>query len=149
MKEQAKKISQTLEHPIIQPFIEGEEYSVDGYCSESFQLLGLVIRKRSLVLNGESKVTEVIDSNSGLYYKVKEVINSLRIQYHFVLQFILTPEGEINILECNARYGGASSVSIHLGLDSFKWFIEGYESDAQVIPAKRVFQIRHEANLYL
>lgn len=148
-KEQAKKISQTLEHPIIQPFIEGEEYSVDGYCSESFQLLGLVIRKRSLVLNGESKVTEVIDSNSDLYSKIKQVINHLKIQYHFVLQFILTPKGEVYILECNARYGGASSVSVHVGLDSFKWFIEGFESELQILPANRTVQVRHETNLYL
>lgn len=148
-KEQAKKISQTLEHPIIQPYIEGEEYSVDGYCSESFQLLGLVIRKRSLVLNGESKVTEVIDSNSDLYDIIKQVIGYLNIQYHFVLQFILTPKGEVFILECNARYGGASSVSIHVGLDSFKWFIEGYETEQQIFPSNRIVQVRHETNHYL
>lgn len=148
-KEQAIEICKELKQPIIQPFIEGQEYSVDGYCSEKFKLLGLVIRKRSKVVNGESKVTDVIDSNSNLYKRLEDVISKLNVQYHFVLQFILTPKDEIHILECNARYGGASSISIHLGVDSFKWFIENHESELQIVPTKSITQIRHETNLYL
>jgi carbamoyl-phosphate synthase large subunit len=41
---------------------------------------------------------------------------------HALFQLIEDEEGSLNILECNCRFGGASSLSVAAGLDSFYWF---------------------------
>jgi carbamoyl-phosphate synthase large subunit len=85
-----------------------------------------------------------------LYRKIAKIISELKIQYHFVLQFILSKKGEIFVLECNARYGGASSISIKSGLKSFEWFLNNDKLKNQVfLPKKQITQVRHETNLFL
>ena len=74
----------------------------------------------------------------------------MKIQYHFVLQFIIDNKGKIHVLECNARYGGASSLSIKSGLKSFQWFLEHNNFNKKLfIPKKQITQVRYEDNLFL
>ena len=40
------------------------------------------------------------------------------------MQIILDSNNNINIIECNSRFGGASTLSIEAGLDSFYWFLQ-------------------------
>ena len=42
---------------------------------------------------------------------------------HVIFQLILSSNSKIHIIECNPRFGGASTASIAAGLDSFYWFI--------------------------
>ena len=112
--------------------------------------MGLVIRKREIVVDGESKVTTTLSMENPLYSKIAKVISVLKIQYHFVLQFILGKKGEIFVLECNAGYGGASSVSLKSGLKSFEWFLNNDKLKNQVFyPKKQITQVRHETNIFL
>ena len=39
------------------------------------------------------------------------------------MQIILDANNKIHIIECNSRFGGASTLSIEAGLDSFYWFL--------------------------
>ena len=41
-----------------------------------------------------------------------------------ILQIILDSNSKIHIIECNSRFGGASTLSIEAGLDSFYWFLQ-------------------------
>jgi carbamoyl-phosphate synthase large subunit len=149
-KKQAISFSNRLLNPLFQPYVEGEEFSVDGYCDINTKLMGLVIRKREIVIDGESKVTTTLSMENPLYRKIAKIISELKIQYHFVLQFILSKKGEIFVLECNARYGGASSISIKSGLKSFEWFLNNDKLKNQVfLPKKQITQVRHETNLFL
>ena len=92
--------------------------------------MGLVIRKREIVIDGESKVTTTLSMEKLCIGRLLR-LNELKIQYHFVLQFILSKKGEIFILECNARYGGASSVSLKSGLKSFEWLLNNDNKKAK------------------
>ena len=150
MTKQAISFSNGLINPLFQPYVEGEEFSVDGYCDINTKLMGLVIRKREIVIDGESKVTTTLSMENPLYRKIAKIVSELKIQYHFVLQFILSKKGEIFILECNARYGGASSVSLKSGLKSFEWFLNNDNKKSKVFyPKKQITQVRHEANIFL
>jgi carbamoyl-phosphate synthase large subunit len=51
-----------------------------------------------------------------------EAARLLGLVYHAVFQVIVGSERKIYLIECNCRFGGASSLSLAAGLDSFYWF---------------------------
>ncbi len=111
-----------LQNPIIQPFIEGIEYSIDLYVTQEGNVKGIIVRKRSLVLNGESQITETV-SNANLEKMASELALALSLRGHCVLQVLVDQNEATHIIECNSRFGGASTLSIQCGLDSFYWAI--------------------------
>jgi carbamoyl-phosphate synthase large subunit len=78
------------------------------------------MRKRVLVVNGESQITTTLE-NSRLENLFTDIINSLNLCGHVILQAIIDNKDQINVIECNPRFGGASTLSINSGLDSFYW----------------------------
>ena len=40
-----------------------------------------------------------------------------------MIQVIEDEEGSFHVIECNPRFGGASTASLAVGLDSFYWFL--------------------------
>ncbi|PSR52454.1 epimerase [Adhaeribacter arboris] len=121
----AKKLKQ----PIFQPFIEGQEYSLDMYVTQTGQVKGIVARTRDLVINGESQVTQTV-SFPALEKLGEELVRVLPLQGHVVLQVLLTPDGQFHIIECNSRFGGASTLSTQCGLDSFYWALLEAQGEA-------------------
>lgn len=114
----AKKIK----NPIFQPYINGEEISVDVYITQKNICKGVVLRKRNLVVNGESQITTTFTDRS-IEQLFKELALSLNIYGHAVFQALVDDKKNIHIIECNCRFGGASTLSIRAGLDSFYWFL--------------------------
>jgi carbamoyl-phosphate synthase large subunit len=121
-KESAVKHSKTLENPLFQPFIHGTEISVDSYVTQSGIVKGIVTRYRSVIDNGESVITESF-FNESLNNELLEILTKLNLYGHVILQIILDMNNKIHIIECNSRFGGASTLSIEAGLDSFYWFL--------------------------
>lgn len=111
-----------LHSPVFQPFIEGEEFSIDMYIQKDGKVKGLIIRKRELIENGESQITYNV-KNERLKDCCIALASSLNFYGHLVLQAIVDEKGKPYLIECNARFGGASSFSIQCGLDSFYWFL--------------------------
>jgi carbamoyl-phosphate synthase large subunit len=141
-KEQAMVHSKNLNAPIFQPFIEGEEFSIDMYIQKNGTIKGIVIRKRELVENGESQVTYNI-KNEKLKASCISFASSLQFYGHIVLQAIVDEKGNPYLIECNARFGGASTFSIKCGLDSFYWcLLEASGQDITAYP----FIYNEEAN---
>ena len=108
--------------PIYQPFIKGTEISVDCYIDKKGKCKGIVSRTRDSIINGESQIT------TSFYDKKIEIIFSdlaekLKIRGHAVFQAIIDKKGQVYTLEVNPRIGGASTLSIQIGLDSFFWFM--------------------------
>ena len=112
--------SKSLVKPIFQPFIEGYEISIDSYVDKNGQVKGLITRKRDYVVNGESQITSTIYKES-INEKLEAFISSLDLYGHIVLQAIVDKEENIHVIECNARFGGASTLGLKAGLDSFYW----------------------------
>ena len=150
--EQAIAHAQTLEHPIFQPYIMGEEVSVDAYFDQSHQCKGVVVRKRSIIENGESQETVTLH-HAALEDMTDKLGAALGLTGHVVLQAFLLPNGEVAIIELNSRFGGASTLSIAAGLDSFFWFL--LESQGQPLPlqpiqpTEGIRQIRYMADLLI
>ena len=115
--------AQTLQEPIYQPFIQGQEISVDGYVSRAGQVHGLVARTRDVIVRGESQVTTTFP-DPALLARLTPIIAQLGLYGPFVLQALLTDDGGLHIIECNCRFGGASTLGIAAGVDSFFWFLQ-------------------------
>tara|TARA_B100001057_G_scaffold163718_1_gene164341 strand:+ start:1043 stop:2932 length:1890 start_codon:yes stop_codon:yes gene_type:complete len=150
--EDAIEHSQKLANPIFQPFIDGKELSVDCYIDKKSKIKGILIRERVLVVDGESQVTKIIYDNA-LEKQFAEIINSLDLFGHIILQAIIDKEGKINVIECNPRFGGASAISIKSGLDSFYWFyLESFGTNLDSYPfiksAKELTQIKSNTDMY-
>jgi len=121
-KNEAIERGKKMESPIFQPFIEGKEISVDMYISKTGEVKGVVTRRRDLVINGESQITTTF-RNKELEEMCNDFAKDFKLYGHIVLQIMIDNKGKFNIIECNSRFGGASTISIASGLDSFYWFI--------------------------
>ncbi len=126
--------AQHLAEPIFQPFIKGQEISVDAYVSRNGQVQGLVPRTRDVVVRGESQVTTTLPDAS-LIARLVPIVEKLGLYGPLVLQALLTDDGTLQIIECNCRFGGASTLGIAAGVDSFFWFLqEATGADLQQFP---------------
>ena len=108
-----------LESPIFQPYVDGPEISIDGWIDKFGNVIGVVLRYRDRVLCGESQITTTF-SDPSLEKQAIKVLSALGLRGPVVMQAILS-DGQIRVIECNPRFGGASTASIAAGLDSLYW----------------------------
>lgn len=128
-KNQAIEHARTLVEPIFQPYIKGEEISIDAWLTKNHYVKGLVMRRRELLLNGESQVTTTFRNND-FEALITEILVSLKLAGPVVMQAFITDSGKLQIIECNARFGGASTASIAVGLDSLYWSLLQSEGES-------------------
>ncbi len=152
-KEQAIEHSKQLENPIVQPYVEGQEVSVDIYIDQKGKAKGVIARSRDLVINGESQITTTLN-NMELEKLSIDLAEKIKLSGHVVLQLLIDFENNIHIIECNSRFGGASTLSIHCGLDSFYWAIlEALGNDISeypfIKPLKQKSQIRFPEDIII
>jgi carbamoyl-phosphate synthase large subunit len=121
-KNEAIAHAQSLSQPIFQPYIKGIEISIDAWLSKESCLKGLVMRRREILLNGESQITTTFRNND-IEALITKILVDLKLIGPVVMQAFLTDKDELQIIECNARFGGASTASIAVGLDSLYWSI--------------------------
>lgn len=120
---QSEALGQKMKDPIFQPFIEGDEYSVDVYLSRDQSLQEAIVRKREVIVDGESQITSSLKHEEMRELCLKAA-NVLGIYGHAVFQVICDASNHLHIIECNPRFGGASTLSVAMGLCSFEWFIQ-------------------------
>ena len=148
-KEDLQKLRANFTEPIFQNFIEGDEYSVDSYVDKEGVLRASIVRSRDLIKSGEAKKTTSV-SKPHIVQKVQKFLESFAITGHSVTQMFEDKEGILHLIECNTRYGGASSLSYELGLESFYWFLlECAGRDFTVeLQERQLTQIRVEGDHY-
>ncbi len=123
-----------LREPVFQPFIQGREISVDGYVDRAGRVHGLLARTRDVVVHGESQVTTTLP-DAALLDRLRPLVEKLGLYGPFVLQALITDGGGLHFIECNCRFGGASTLGIAAGVDSFYWFLqEAGGTDLQDFP---------------
>lgn len=152
-EEESISHAKNLESPIFQPFIEGKEYSVDLYVNKKGRTKGAITRTRELVLNGESQITETVQFPE-LEKLCSQIAENLKLYGHSIFQILIDPFGKFHIIECNPRFGGASTLSVRAGLDSFYWFlIESLDEDLDNYPfirtSKEIKQIRFAEDMII
>lgn len=151
-KKTAIKVAKSMHSPIFQPYISGKEVSVDMYVDKKNKLKGCIMRHRNVVVDGESKVTTTFhDPTLAAYCTTLSQIK--KFYGHIMIQAIRDKYGHYHIIECNPRFGGASTVSVHAGLNSFYWFLlESSGIDIETYPFVhnnniKLKQIRYPENL--
>lgn len=121
--EEAHYLSAKILEPIFQPFISGQEYSIDLFRTLDKKVFGPIVRQRNVIVQGESQISTTC-IHSEIEQLCVHLANKLDIYGPCVMQGIEQADGEFLFLECNPRIGGASSLSIAAGLDSFTYFFK-------------------------
>lgn len=131
-------------NPIIQPYVDGKEYSIDCYVSKTCGIEAIIPRERFLVIGGESHITK-IKPYPLLEEFVHSFVSSLNFSGHIIVQAIEYEIGKFTLLECNPRFGGASTSSVYYGMRSFLWIAQellGMEPNYAIDKTKKLTQIR-------
>lgn len=140
-----------LEQPVYQPYISGEEISVDIWRSRDGSRTFCSPRKRIRVRNGEATITSTFrdDRIEALARRVVEVFD---VSGPSVLQLMVDGDGNLRVIELNPRIGGASAASIESGLPLIELCLRdelGLPSPEEQPPSRMVSQIRFPKDLYV
>ena len=145
------KFASKLENPIFQPYLNKKEISIDGWVGRESNLPGIVVRSRSLISNGESKITTILESKT-FEKKIHELISYLSIKGPFVIQAFIEGD-DLTLIECNPRIGGSTTVSVENGLKIFLWSIlEIIDPSFKPVFTKKyksITQVRTQSDNYL
>ncbi|GID07533.1 carbamoyl phosphate synthase-like protein [Pseudomonas sp. 008] len=140
-----------LDTPIYQPFVPGPEISIDGWIDRNGAVVGVLLRRRDRVIAGESQITTTLRSEA-LEREAVRALETLDLHGPVVMQAIVINDS-MQIIECNPRFGGASTIAIAAGLDVLYWsLIEAFgQGPAPVFNriAGEVRQVRLPADLVL
>lgn len=113
-----REYSQKIENYIIQPFIEGEEYTVDIFCDFHGNPVFITPRKRLEVRSGEVLKTQMVEDETIVDESLR-IIQDFRPCGPLTVQLIRQKEtGEDYFIEINPRYGGGVPLSMKAGADS-------------------------------
>ena len=135
--EELERAARGLSTPVFQPFVGGQEISADAWTDRNHHVKGLVLRRRDRVVGGESVVTTTFRDDK-VADRIVAVLEALRLKGPSVVQAMVNEDG-VHIIECNARFGGASTAAIAAGLDSFFWtFSELNGADVDAFPFARI-----------
>ena len=106
---------------VLQPFIQGTEYSVDAYVSRAGRPQGAVSRVREVVSGGEAMVTRT-HHNPRVEAVVDRFLQIPGWQGPLTVQVIDAGENAY-VIECNPRVGSGVTCSIEAGLDVPRWIM--------------------------
>ena len=117
------------ESTVFQRYIEGTEYSVDCYFNQDSDLVGYVPRQRIVVQGGEVIQSTTIHRSNPLYEKFGEFIarafRRIGAVGPYCIQFIEN-NGNIYVIEANARFGGGVILSLEAGFDIVTLILADY-----------------------
>lgn len=120
-KNDAVNLALSLEEPIFQPYIEGVEFTAEGWINRDGECMAVLLRWRDKVVNGESFVSTTF-RNTDWENKIKTLFSSINgLKGHCLGQFIVDHDENLNLVEINPRLGGASPLSLSSGLNSILW----------------------------
>lgn len=105
-------------NPIVQEFIEGDEYTIDVFTDFKSNLITIVPRQRIATRGGEV-LKGITKKDREIIEEVKKVIYKLKPIGHITVQCMKTKDG-IKFIEINPRFGGGAPISIKAGANSPK-----------------------------
>jgi len=124
--------------------LPGPEFTADGYWNRSGQFIGACVRERVRVAGGEVIEAEVVWDDA-IESAVHELGTELGVRGPVCFQFRYGESEIPQVLECNARLGGGSTLSCEAGLDLVGFIVKEYVKGEVVEPFEP--QIRHGLRL--
>ena len=105
-----------IEDPIVQDFMEGEEFTVDVFLDFKSNVITAVPRLRLATRSGEISKGKIVKDRT-VIEDVIRLMNVLKPIGHITVQLMKTKKG-IEYIEINPRFGGGAPMSIQSGADS-------------------------------
>lgn len=115
-EEELTSYSQQVPDYIVQPFIEGTEYTVDVFCDFNGEPIYITPRIRLATRSGEVLKTE-INQKQEIIEDIKILLADFKPCGPLTVQLI-RKENVNYFIEINPRYGGGAPLSIKAGADS-------------------------------
>lgn len=110
--------SHTIKDYIVQPFIEGKEYTVDVFCDFEGKPLLITPRERLAVRSGEVLKTRIFQDPK-MVEESKTIADAFKPCGAITIQLIRQKDtGEDYFIEINPRYGGGAPLSVKAGANS-------------------------------
>ena len=117
-EEELKSYAEQVPDYIIQPFIQGTEYTVDIFCDFNGNPIFITPRIRLAVRAGEVLKTK-ISQDEKIISEMKELIKDYKPCGQITVQLIHEEHtGDNYYIEINPRFGGGAPLSIKAGADS-------------------------------
>lgn len=109
--------SQKIEDYIIQPFVEGKEYTIDVLCDFQGNPIYITPRERVAVRSGEVLKTKIVQ-DPVMVEECQRIIRGFSPVGPITVQFIQDcHSGENYYIEINPRFGGGAPLSMMAGAD--------------------------------
>ena len=122
--EELKSYASMIDDYIIQPFIEGTEFTIDAFCDFKGNPIFITPRERVAVRSGEVLKTRIAQDDVMLA-ECKQLLADYRPSGAITIQLIKqNSTGDNYYIEINPRFGGGAPLSIKAGADSAKACIE-------------------------
>lgn len=151
-KAQAMQHAKQLQAPIYQPMQSGREISIDAWLDHDSSVKGLILRQRDKVVAGESQISTTF-TDTALTQQLRHILAQLKLTGPVVMQAFIDDSDRPHIIECNSRFGGASTLSIVAGLDSLYWsFLQAMQPEARLsdftAATQQIRQLRYSMDTY-
>ncbi len=117
--EELRFFKKYVKKPIIQEFIEGEEYTIDAFLDFDSNVISIVPRKRIATRAGEIIKGKVVKDRE-IIDDVKRLLKVLKPIGQITIQCMKTANG-IKYIEINPRFGGGAPMSIMAGANSCEY----------------------------
>lgn len=111
-----KTFTNIIDDPIVQDFMEGEEYTVDVFLDFESNIITVVPRIRLAVRSGEISKGKIVKDRD-IIDDVTRLMKALKPIGQITVQLMKTDNG-IKYIEINPRFGGGAPMSIKSGADS-------------------------------
>lgn len=121
-EEELRVYASQIRDYVIQPFIEGVEYTIDIFCDWEGNPITIVPRVRTAVRSGEVLKTE-ISLDFGMQEEMRELCKRFKPCGPLTVQLIKDAYGENYYIEINPRFGGGSPLSMKAGSDSAEYVL--------------------------
>ncbi|MCU5372178.1 MULTISPECIES: ATP-grasp domain-containing protein [Bacillus cereus group] len=105
-----------INDPLIQDFMEGEEFTVDVFLDFQGNVITVVPRLRIATRSGEISKGKIVKDRE-IINDVTKLMKTLKPIGHITVQLMKTKKG-IEYIEINPRFGGGAPMSIQSGADS-------------------------------
>ena len=122
--EELKSYASMIDDYIIQPFIEGTEFTIDAFCDFKGNPIFITPRERVAVRSGEVLKTRIAQDDV-MIAECRRLLADYRPSGAITVQLIKqNSTGDNYYIEINPRFGGGAPLSIKAGADSAKACIE-------------------------
>ena len=123
-KEELRVIGRKIPNCIVQPHIQGQEYTCDVFVDFDMKVRCVVPRLRIEVRSGEVSKAKIV-KDADIMNQAVEVVEALGAGPGIItIQLIKSADDDVDFIEINPRFGGGVPLSVKAGANFPKWILQ-------------------------